>query len=181
MENENDPQEVLNPEEGNQDALVPESEQDTNLDGEDKRDELIKNYKIRAEKAEKENKDLKTKLKPIQPEKETPKNESKNEYSLKDIKALSDVHDDDVDKVVGWAKFNAISIAEAKKTPEMQGFLKNKEEERATALAANTGTVKRGTSKVSDEVLLEKLEKGELPEEDIEKVVKARLEKKKGA
>ena len=58
--------------------------------------ELAKNQKIRAEKAEQELKALKK-----APEKETPK----NDMSLKDIRALSDVHDDDVDSVVDWAKF----------------------------------------------------------------------------
>ena len=129
------------------------------------------NQKIRAEKAEQELKALKKA--PV--EKETPK----NDMSLKDIRALSDVHDDDVDSVVDWAKFKGISVAEAKKSSEIQSLLRTREEERQTAQAANVGPAKRGSSKVSDEVLLERLSKGDLPIEDIDKAAKARLERKR--
>jgi hypothetical protein len=130
--------------------------------------EVAQNQKVRAEKSEKaakaaqapqEKKTLKNKGE------ETPKN-----YSLQDIRALNDVHDDDVDTVTDWAKFKNISVAEAKKSSEMQTILRERKEERETAGAANTGGgKKRGTSKTSGKSLLKEFEKtGEVPESDTE-------------
>lgn len=128
------------------------------------------NYRKEAEK-------LRNVIPPTKPDvKDNGKAEALN---LKDIRALQDVHDDDVDEVVEFAKFKGISIAEAKKTPTMQNLLRAKEEERTTAQAANTGQSKRSSSKASDESLLDKFSKGELPAEDIEKAVRARLERKR--
>ncbi len=98
-------------------------------------------------------------------------------YSLQDIRALSDVHDDDVDRVTKFAKSEGISIPEAKKHPDMQAILRSRKEERETAAAANTGKTKRGSSKVSGEALLAKAkQKGELPEsdDDMDALIEAR-------
>ncbi len=138
-----------------------------------KAEELAKNQKIRAEKAEAEAK----KLKVVQPkETETPKNE-KSDYTLQDIRALSDVHDEDVEEVVRIAKLYNITISEAKKLPLTQTLLKQKTEERTTAQATNTGGGRRGTSKVTGEDLLEKFNQGQVPEkdEDIDKMIEARF------
>lgn len=178
MENELEVQDSLNTD-GKVESETSTEESETSTDNSEELAKMTKDYesqKIRAEKAERENKELKSKLKPIQQE-VAPKNEPM--ISLKDTKALMDVHDDDIDKLVGWAKFNNISIAEAKKTPEMQSYLKSQEELRKSAEATNTGSANRRTSVVSEDVLLEQVEKGILPEEDIEKAVKARLEQKK--
>lgn len=170
MDNELDSQEVLNPEE-NQDSNLDESAAEARLK---KAEEIAKNQKIRAEKAEKELKALKNKSE----EKKTPE----NEYSLKDIRALASIHDDDVDRVVKFAKSEGITIAEAKSDPIMKIYLREQEESRKSAEAANTGGGARGTSATTDEDLLDQLEKGELPEEDIPAAVQARLKKlsKKG-
>lgn len=172
MEQETDNQESLNSEE----VVEPESTEEAvpETAGEDelaKAQEYAKNQKIRAEKAEQELKALKK----APAEKETPK----NEMSLKDIRALNKVHDDDVDFVTDWARAKKMEIADAVKDKDVQLILRGHEEERKTAEAANVGPAKRGTSKVSDEALLEKLDAGELPEEDIERAVKARIERKK--
>lgn len=125
-----------------------------------KADEIALNQKIRAEKAEQELK----KAKPAGGE-EPPK---KEELSLKDIRALQDVHDDDVEHITDYAKFKKISIAEAKKLPEMQAYLKTRGEERQSAEAAHTGGGGGGSSKPSSEALMEKARKGDLPESDDE-------------
>jgi len=117
--------------------------------------------------------------KPRKEESELPK---KSEgYSLQDIRALSDVHDDDVQEVVDFAKFKGISITEAKKNPTVQTILKQKTEERATASATNTATGRKGASKVSGEDLLDKFNQGDVPEkeEDLKKVIEARWTPKK--
>ena len=168
-----DQPEVLNPEES-QDTLAPETP-DQVVDNEEltKAQELAKNYKVRAEKAER----LLKQTKVVKPESsETPKH---SDMSLKDIRALQDVPDEDVDEVIDFAKYKGVSVAEAKKSPVMQILLKTKKEERATAEATNTTPARRGSSKASDEDLLGKLSKGELPMEDIERAAKARIERMK--
>jgi hypothetical protein len=146
-----------------QESENTDESQDLNTDAElIKAREIAQNQKIRAEKAEAE---LKT-LKKAPEEKETPKNP---QFSLADIRALSDVNDEDVEDVVEYAKFKGISPAEAKKSPVIQTLLKTKAEERATAAAANTGNAKRGSSITSDEALLnEASATGKLPETDAE-------------
>lgn len=145
--------------------------------------EAEQSLKIRAEMAEKKAKkavnepqETETPTKPVETE-DTPK---KSEYSLQDIRALSDVHDDDVDEVVDYAKSKGITVAEAKKTPMIQSFLENTKGERKTADATNTGKGKQGSSKVSGSSLLRKAqETGEMPESDadLDKLLEAELKK----
>lgn len=91
------------------------------------------------------------------------------QYSLQDIRALNDVHDDDIEVIQDWAKFKGISVAEAKKESHIQNLLRTREEERKTAKASNTGKGRGGTSKVSGKSLHSKfMEKGEIPEDDEE-------------
>ncbi len=127
--------------------------------------EVAENQRIRAEKAEKSKKEDKELSKP--------------EYSLSDIRALSDVPDEDVDDVVGWAKFKNITIAEAKKTPEVKSILQVRAEERRTAATTDTKGG-RPSSNISGETLLERARQGQLPEkdEDIEKLAEARMQEK---
>ena len=124
-----------------------------------KADEIAKNQEIRAKKAEAEAKKPKAEPDPAK------KSEEKEEYSLKDIRALNDVHDEDVDKLVNYAKFMGISIAEAKALPEMISFRNDAEEKRKTA---QTTSIKSGgrVSKANDEELLNKANQGNVPEDD---------------
>src|SRR3990167_2322035 len=120
-------------------------------------------------------------IKPEPKETKEEKTETKSEpLSLKDIRALQDVHDDDVDQITEYAKFKNISVAEAKKLPEMQALLRTKQEERETAQATNTGGGKRATSKNTPEAILERAESGQLPEDDegIKALSEARLQQK---
>lgn len=109
-----------------------------------------------------------------EPEDKTSKNEN---MSLKDIRALADVHDDDVDDILDFAKWKNMSVAEAKKAPAMIAILKAKEEERRTAQAANAGGGRRGTSQVTDDQILNKFESGQISEDDaeIERLAEARF------
>jgi len=170
MDDELENQDSLNPE-GEQDTLTPEPEIVEESEELKKIKELAENYKTRAEKAEALAKQLK---KPV--EKETPK----NDLSLKDIRALADVPDADVDDVIDWAKAKGLPIYEAKKTIAVQGILKAKAEERKTAEASSTGPSKRGASKVTDESLIENARAGKLPEtdEDIRRLIVAKQKAK---
>ena len=146
-----------------------------------KAEELAQNYKIRAEKAEKAKKPLETET-PIKPTGEdTPK---KSTLSPEDVYALIEakVPKEDIDEVKVQAKAREVSITEILGDRTMQTILRERAEERKTAQATNTGGGKRGSSKVSDETLLAQVEKGELPEEDMERAAKARIkQKQKGA
>jgi len=97
--------------------------------------------------------------------------------SLKDIRALADVHDEDVDDILDFAKWKNISIVEAKKAPAMIAILKAKEEERRTAQAANAGGGRRGTSQVTDDKVLQDFATGRISEDDadIERLAEARF------
>lgn len=151
-----------------------------------KAEELSSNYKIRAEKAEAESKELKAKAevepskKPEEtptPTKETETPTPKNDYSLQDIRALSKVHDDDVERVTKFAKGEGVSVAEVMKDKDLKAILKNRNEERKTAKATSTGKGKRGTSKVSIKSIKDKANKYEDLEsdEDYDALVDSRL------
>lgn len=121
-------------------------------------------------------------IKPAPKEAQEKTTETKSEpLSLKDIRALQDVHDDDVDQITDYAKFKGITVAEAKKLPEMQAFFKIRTEERATATATIVGKGGGRTSKITGQTLLEKAyETGETPtnEEEIKALVQARIQEK---
>lgn len=167
MENENE----------EQDFSTSESELDTNQEVEEttyetpdevdvdelrKKAELANNYKIRAEKAEAEAK----KLKQTQTQ---PKPEPKlGDLSQTDMLAVlrAGVPDEDLEEVQDYARLKRITVSEALKAPLIKASLAEKEEQRKTAQATNTGASKRGTSKASDEALMSRAEKGDMPESE---------------
>lgn len=124
-----------------------------------KKDEIINNQKIRAEKAEKIVKSTKT-----EQVKESPKS---GDLGTKDLYALMEakVAQDDIDDVVEYAKFKNITVQEALKSSVVKTLLSEKAEQRNVAEATNVGNSKRGSTKISDDVLLSKASKGELPED----------------
>lgn len=136
-----------------------------------KAEELANNYKIRAEKAEKIAKSVKT-------ETSTKPSPKAGELSTKDIYALMDakVPEQDIEKVQEIATLKGISVSEAIKLPLTRQILSDEAEQRNTASAANVGGSKRSSSKISDEVLLSKAQKGELPtsDEDIMRLTRIR-------
>lgn len=99
-------------------------------------------------------------------EKSETSNKKSEEYSLQDIRALSDIHDDDVAEVVEFAKFKGISIAEAKKHPAVKALLDTNKEFRATEAAKNSGKGKQGTSRMTDAELVDQAASGNLPDDD---------------
>lgn len=128
-----------------------------------KAEEIARNQKIRAEKAEAEAK------KPKESKKE-------DNLNLKDIRALQDVPDEDIDEVVDFAKYKNISIAEAKANPVMQTLLRTRAEERKTAQAtATSGTRKTNvTNSVND--LLKKADSYELGQDEMRDAARAAIE-----
>jgi hypothetical protein len=114
-------------------------------------------------------------------EKPEVKTEAKElELSAKDavLLAKADVDMDDVDEVVDFAKYRKISIAEALKNSTLKAILADKKEERTTAQATQTRSP-RQSAQVTGDVLIEKARKGEIREEDIDKLVQAEMEAKR--
>lgn len=113
-----------------------------------KAEELAKNQRIRAEKAERL-----AKKKPVEQEEE----KKSDNLSLSDIRALNDVHDEDVDEVRDYAVRKGISIAEAKKSPYLKAYLAQRAEERKTAEAASVQKTRRSSGSSHADVVLKKL------------------------
>ena len=122
-----------------------------------KAQELARNQKIRAEKAEKELKRLKAQ---DAQKTDTPTDKVGSGYSLQDIRALSNVHDDDVERVEKFAKLEGVSVAEAVKNEDVQAILKHRADLRQTAEATNTGKTKRGGVELSAEQIVQAAQSG---------------------
>lgn len=168
---------ALNQEQGIQEPLNPEETEETSKEPQpdkqelEKLQELAKNYKIRAEKAEATLKEIHKEISP-------------QDLSVKDLTALvkNNVSEDDYDDIFDYARLKKISVAEALKSPVVRAILSEKEEMRRTATATATGNKIQGVSAPSTEELLQKAQStGEIPEsdEDIEKLITARLTKNK--
>lgn len=100
---------------------------------------------------------------------------------LKDIRALQDVHDDDIEEVIEFSKYKKISVAEAKRHPAVQSLLKVRSEERASALAASTAASKRGSKATSNENILTKVKNQEdMTDEEMQAAVQATIAQIKG-
>lgn len=104
----------------------------------------------------------------VKPEtkKEVGEVKSSSDLSTRDVIALSkaNIHEEDIDDVVEYAKFKKISVPEALKSNYIQTTLRERGEERKTASVTQTKGGARGAQKTSGEALLEKAEStGELP------------------
>lgn len=109
-----------------------------------KAEEVARNQKIRAEKAEAEAK---------KPKKEDRKEDN---LSIKDWKALQDVPEEDIDEVMDFAKYKGVSIAEAKANPVVQTILKTRQEERKTAQATATSQSRKTSVKTGANELVKR-------------------------
>lgn len=94
----------------------------------------------------------------------------KDGLSSLDILALSrsNVHDEDIEDVVEYAKFKKISVADALKSNTIKAVIAEKAEFRKTAEVTTTGAAKKTQSKVSEQALAENLSKGVVPEKGSE-------------
>lgn len=134
-----------------------------------KAEEIARDQKIRAEKAEQE-------AKQNRPEK-------KDDLSTEDLYALIEakVPKEDMEEVKRAAKLLGKPIAEALNDTVVKTILSQRAEVRESALAADTGGSKRTTTKETGEDLLLKAKKGQFPtdDSDISKMISAKFEAKK--
>lgn len=168
MEEENkDGQEVQETPEGNSE---PSTENTEGLSAEEIADltkranASSKNFE-RAKKAEAELKALKPKV-----EEETSTKEDSN-LSQKDVITLAkaDIHNDDMDEVIEYAKSKSISISEAMQSNMIKSFLSTQNEERKSAEATSTGGGQKGQEKETPEATYAKAQEGKLPDENDDK------------
>lgn len=145
-----------------------EEEKKQILEEAEKAKELANNYKIRAEKAEK---------------KEPKDNTPKNDLSQTDMITLAraDIHDDDIDEVLEYARFKKVNVKEALSSSVIKAMLAEKKEERATAEATSTGNKRPGGKAITGSELLSQVEAGKYPDsnDDISKLVEARFKSKR--
>lgn len=121
--------------------------------------ELAKNYKIRAEKAEKKDPPA-----PTPGEEETVPVVEEEKLSTADTYALIDakVPVEDLEEVQKAAKALGKTIPEALKDPILIGVLAKKVEHRKAADAANTGEPVPGVNQISDAQLVEDVASGKI-------------------
>lgn len=95
----------------------------------------------------------------------------------KDVRALQNVHDEDVDKVTEYAERYNLSIAEAVKDEDLKAILGRREEERKANEAVNTNKNRSGSSKIDGHKVLEQVSKNpdkELSDAEVDSAVDAR-------
>lgn len=162
----NDTEETVNPEETTEESDV-DSDEKVDVEALKKENETLK-----AQKEHWRNKAT------TKPEKVETVAQPTNALSQKDLLALvkADVPEDDVDEVLEYASFKKIPVAEALKTDVIKTLLSKKAEARNLANATNTGSSRKSNATASDDVLLSKANKGELPtnEDDIARLFRLR-------
>lgn len=169
MNGENqDEQDILKNTDANVDESTDTNEQDDNSTDEqidykaelEKARQIAENQKIRAEKAE-----AKLKTNTSTGRGETSKMDGMSPMDLIAI-TKANLDEEAIREAMDYAKFKKISIAEAIKSPAVKATIQLIEENKRVAEAANTGSARRGTSKISDESLIENARKGILPDSD---------------
>lgn len=154
--------------------VVETTEEHEVVEVEDEPEEEAIDWEARAKKAEdtiRKAKD-KAKVKPAVEKTEPSTLTTKDLYALMEAK----VPQEDISDIEEYANFKGISVTEALKSGTIKTILAQKEEERRVAAGTNTGTTRRGTSKVTDEQLVNQSKKGEMPEsiEEIQRLNRLR-------
>ena len=110
--------------------------------------------------------------------KEEPQEAPTGDLSQSDLYAIvkADVSEEDINTVKEFATLKKISVSDALKNSTLKTILREEQEIRSSANAANTGTAKRSNTEVSGDALIENARKGKLPESDadIMRLVRAR-------
>lgn len=101
-------------------------------------------------------------------------------YSLADLRAIQSVHEEDIDRLERFAKAEGLALGAAAKHPEWKAIEALRQEQRDSANAANVSNVRRGSTKVPDEVLVANASAGKLPDNDadIDRLVAAMSKRK---
>lgn len=177
MENENNFE--------NDNSLNVETENET-LETETQTEELtaeeIKTLREKAKLAdelEEKNKKLYARLKKGETK---PKEEEVNSsITAKDVLILSGAgytHEQDIEFIEKWAKFNGVSIRDAINDKQLKVVLANQQEERKSQELAQTSS-KRGMTTPSVDTLISQAQSGKISENDVDKLAEARMLRRK--
>lgn len=155
---------------------VEETDEQSDVDTTDTEDEIDYKAEFLKQKA------INKRINERNAEKPEVKKSTKVESSTvtqKDLYALgqANVHLDDFDDVVEYAKFKKISIQDALKSDVIKTVIATKSEFRKTSEVSNTTAARKGAVKISDEILLSNLYEGKIPEkgsEEAERIFWAR-------
>lgn len=174
----NETNEVINP--INDTETTENQDVDINLDEEiddngDDKDKIIATLKAQKDHWKKKATTPKEEKKVAKAEE---KKDTNTNLSMRDYLALAkaDISADDIEEVQEYASLKKVSISEAMNAPVIKAILREKAEQRKASEATNTGTAKRSVSRVTDEQLVERAKKGEMPEseDDMIRLIKAR-------
>lgn len=162
IENQEDYQE----EEAQEEEETQEEESEDNTESElEAKDKKIKELEDLIARKKKESK---------QPKEEKIQEASNSDLSQKELYTLmrNNVHEEDVDEVVEYAKLKNIGVDDALQSSVIKAILIDKEETRKTAEVSNTGNTRKGSTSKDADSLVGKARKGTLPEskEDMVKV-----------
>jgi hypothetical protein len=153
-----------------QDTQETSTDDQTQDDSQDTTDELTA-LKAENEKLKKAKSDQEQRAKIAEDKLKSAKTQTQSQPKKDDLTMLeamtlmkSGVHEEDIESVKRFAKLENISIADALKNDELKAVLHVREEKRKTSEATNTGKSPRGTGQVTDEVILERANKGQIPE-----------------
>lgn len=143
--------------------------------------EELKTLKEKASKVdelEDKNKKLYARLK-----KEPKEEKVDSSITAKDVLILTGAgytHEEDIETIEKWAKFNGVSIKDALNDSILKTVLVTKQEERKTALATSSKGGARGSHTPSIDTILSDANKGKLPEsdQDITRLAEARIAKR---
>jgi hypothetical protein len=154
------------------------------VEEQDEEEEDFDTLRERLAASEKENKTLKFQKAHLSKKAKAPKVEtqtatkSEGDLSSRDLFALIEakVPESGIDDVREYASLKNISIKEALASNVVKTILKDNAEQIESANAANVGPSKRGSSKLTDEALIAKAEKGEMPEskDELMRLLRAR-------
>ncbi len=117
----------------------------------------------------------------VQPAKAQPvAPQSSGGLSTEDFYALTlaKVPQEDIEEVSNYARYKGISIKEALNTTVLKTQLIENAEKRFTASGSSTGNSRRVSSRLSPEEIINRAERGDLPD-DVESLAKARMERMK--
>ena len=102
--------------------------------------------------------------------------------SGKDVLILSGAgytHEEDIETIEKWAKFNGVSIKDALQDSTLKTVLSTKLEERRTAQATATKGGAKGVSSPTADSLIQEAKSGKLSEDNLDKLAEARMAKRK--
>ncbi len=170
---ENNDSENVENEEVQDDVQEDTQDEDTQEEVENEEDDSIEEIKARLAQLEKENKTLKIQKLKSKVKKPEAKAES-TELTQHDLYALmaNKVHEDDIDEVVAYARLKNIPVKDALKSNVVKTILRESEEVRQTASVSNTKTSRKAPQERTADQILQKIQKGELPDNP-EDMVKA--------